>query len=64
MEFYTRKEAAEYFRVHPRTVERWLRNGILKGYKMGVGKTALWRISKEEVENFLKNHASPKGNEL
>ncbi len=64
MEFYTRKEAAEYFRVHPRTVERWLKNGSLKGHKIGNGKTALWRISKEGVSNFLKNHSGLNKNGL
>lgn len=38
MEFYTRSEAAKYFKVHPRTIERWLRNGSIKGYKLGKGK--------------------------
>jgi len=43
MEFKTRKEVAEFFRVNPRTVERWLKSGKLKGYKLGEGKTAPWR---------------------
>lgn len=53
MEFLTLNEAAKYFRVHIRTVERWLKNGSLKGYKLGKGKTALWRIPKEEINIFL-----------
>jgi excisionase family DNA binding protein len=53
MEFLTKEEAAEYFRVHPRTVERWLKTNALKGYKLGKGKTALWRISKSEIKKFL-----------
>jgi len=56
MEFLTREEVAKYFRVHPRTVERWLKNRSLKGYKLGKGKTALWRISKEEIKRFLEKH--------
>lgn len=58
MEFLTRNEVAEYFGVHARTVERWLRNGSLKGFKLGVGKTALWRIPKSEIKNFLEKHKS------
>ncbi len=54
MEFLTRKEVAKYFRVHERTVDRWMENGSLKGYKLGKGKTALLRIPKSEVEKFLK----------
>jgi len=60
MEFYTRNEVAKHLRVHPRTVERWLQNGSLKGYKLGDGKTALWRIPKVEVEKFLTKHKNTK----
>lgn len=61
MEFLTRKEVAKYFRVHERTVDRWIDNGSLKGYKLGKGKTALLRIPKSEIEKFLqKSKATPK----
>ena len=60
MKFLTKEEAAEYFRVHPRTVERWLINGSLRGYKLGKGKTALWRIPEDEVKKFLARHANKK----
>ena len=60
MEFLTRNEVAKYFRVHPRTVERWLVNGSLKGYKLGGGNTALWRIPKSEIKKFLEKHKSNK----
>ena len=60
MEFLTREEVAKYFRVHIRTVERWLRSGALKGYKLGSGKTALWRIPKAEVTKFLEKHKNIK----
>ena len=53
MEFKTRKEVAEFFRVNPRTVERWLKSGKLKGYKLGRGKTAPWRIDMAEIKKFL-----------
>ena len=53
MEFMTKEEVAKYFRVHPRTVERWLKDGGLKGYKLGESKTSLWRIPKSEVKKFL-----------
>jgi len=51
-------EVAKYFRVHVRTVERWLKNKSLKGYKLGKGKTALWRIPKSELKRFLEKHKS------
>lgn len=56
MEFLTRKEVAKYLRVHERTVDRWIQNGQLKGYKLGKGRTALWRIPKGEIKKFLDKH--------
>ena len=58
MKFLTREEVAEYLRVHARTVERWLQNGSLKGYKLGKGRTSLWRIPEKEVEKFLSKSAN------
>ncbi len=54
MEFMTRTEVAKYFRVSERTVDRWIERKLLKGYKLGKGKTALLRIPKSEVEKFLE----------
>ena len=54
----TKEEVAIKLRVHPRTVERWLRRGILRGYKLGEGATALWRISEKELDRFLKKHSN------
>lgn len=54
MKFLTREEVAKYLRVHPRTVDRWLKNGSLKGYKLGKGKTSLLRIAEPELKKFLE----------
>ncbi len=56
MELLTLKEVAEILRVDPRTVERSLKSGALKGYKLGAGKTAPWRIEKEEIRKFLEKN--------
>lgn len=56
MELLTLKEVADILRVDPRTVERWLKNGALKGYKLGGGRTAPWRIEKEEMRKFLEKN--------
>ena len=61
MKFLTKDEVAKDFRVHPRTVERWLKAGLLKGHKLGKGKTALWRIPDEEVKILLKKSRNKKG---
>lgn len=58
MEFLTRKEVAKYFRVSERTIDRWISGGSLKGYKLGKGKTALWRIPKSEIKKFLDRSLS------
>lgn len=57
MKLLTRQEVAELLRVDPRTVERWLRSGTLKGYKLGDGKTAPWRIDEVEVQKFLEKNS-------
>ena len=56
MEFLTLEEVSKFFRVHPRTVTRWLKEGSLKGYKLGKGRTALLRIPKSEVEKFMAKY--------
>jgi excisionase family DNA binding protein len=56
MEFKTRKEVAELFRVDPRTVERWLKSGRIKGYKLGKARTAPWRVDVSEIKKFLKKY--------
>ena len=56
MEFFTKEEIAKELRIHPRTVQRWLQNGLLHGYKLGKGKTSLWRVPKQEYRAFLEKH--------
>ncbi len=56
MEFLTNDEIAKMMRVHPRTVDRWLKRGLLNGYKLGDAKTSLWRIPKSEFKKFLDKH--------
>ena len=58
MQFLTRTEVAKYFRVDPRTVERWLRSGKITGYKLGKGKTAPWRITMTEIKKFMAKNKS------
>jgi excisionase family DNA binding protein len=48
----TTQEAAERLRVHPITVQRWLRDGTLVGTKLP-GKAG-WRIPVIEVARLLR----------
>lgn len=58
MKFLTKEDIAKLLMVHPRTVERWMQKGLLHGHKLGEGRTALWRISQDELDKFLKKHRS------
>jgi excisionase family DNA binding protein len=60
MEFLTNDEVAQKLRVNPRTIDRWLKQGMLKGYKLGKGKTAMWRIPKSEIKKFLAKYQNKK----
>lgn len=62
IKFFTREEVGTYLRVNPRTVDRWLKKGLLKGFKLGDGPTSKWRIPEGEVTKFLEKHASTKQN--
>ncbi len=49
---YTPKQAAEELQVSLVTLMGWLREGRLKGYKIGDGR--LWRIKESDLEAFLQ----------
>lgn len=46
---YTPEEAAEILKVIPYTVRKWLRDGKIKGTKLG----RMWRISESELKRLL-----------
>jgi len=46
--FYTKKEAADILGIHPRTVERYLLSGKLKGARF----TKVWKISEDDIQAF------------
>jgi excisionase family DNA binding protein len=45
-------EVAAMLRANPETVRRWLREGVLAGFRPG-GKRLGYRIRASEVERFL-----------
>jgi len=47
--YVTVEEVARQLRVHPQSVRRWLRSGVLVGASVGNA----WRIRPEAVESFL-----------
>ncbi len=50
-ELYTIDELADFLRVSPRTIRRYLKDGKIKGFKVN-GKA--WRFSDDEVARFIK----------
>jgi excisionase family DNA binding protein len=49
----TPDEAAKILKVSPQTIRRWLRDGSIKGTKVGGGK--LWRISQATIDGYLES---------
>ncbi len=47
---YTIEEVAEILKVNPRTVNRMLERGELRGFKVG----RLWRVSQEALEAYMR----------
>lgn len=50
MEYFTTEDIAKLLQISPITVQRWLNDGKLKGFK--VGQT--WRVSKKVLEEYLE----------
>lgn len=51
LEMYTLKEVCEMLRISRRTIYNLLKDGKLKGVKVG----REWRFSREQIEEFLRN---------
>ena len=48
--YLTVRETAELFKVHPKTIFRWLESGQLGGGKMG----RTWRIRRSDIEKLFE----------
>jgi len=49
----TATEAAEYLKVKPRSLLRWVRLGKIKGYTLSGTKRRVWRFRKEDLDSAL-----------
>lgn len=56
---YTVEEVAEYLHVSPQVLGRWIREGRVRGLKMGRN----WRIPPDEYARILREGVPPKDNE-
>jgi excisionase family DNA binding protein len=50
----TPAQVAERLQIHERTVTRWLREGYLRGFKLGKE----WRIAPSDLMSFMDRHAN------
>ena len=50
----TPAQVAERLQVHERTVTRWLRDGYVRGFKLGKE----WRIAPADLQSFMDKHAN------
>ena len=44
------EEVADFLRIHPKTISKWLSEGKIKGVKVG----REWRIPRSEIDKILK----------
>ena len=47
-------QVAERLQIRERTVNRWLRNGYLPGFKLG----REWRIVATDLRSFMEHHVN------
>lgn len=47
---FTVQETADFFKVHTRTIFRWIEQGDLKATKLGKS----YRITREEIDRLLR----------
>ena len=50
----TPAQVADRLQIHERTVTRWLRDGYLRGFKLGKE----WRIAPTDLRAFMERHAN------
>ena len=55
----TTTEAARYLSVHPNTVRRWEKQGLLPAYRLGTRGDR--RFLREDVDRFLNNSTHGNG---
>jgi excisionase family DNA binding protein len=55
--YYSSPEVAGLLSMTPQVVNRWLRDGLLTGYKLGTpGSKSSWRIREDDLNDFLARH--------
>jgi excisionase family DNA binding protein len=52
--FVDADEAATVLGVHPKTLQRWSRQGILPAHPIGEGRRRYWRYLTSELDAWLR----------
>lgn len=48
------REAADILNVHQTTVQRWIRDGLLVGVRIGSGRTSSYAVRREDVSELRR----------
>lgn len=54
-EFYSIKEAASIFSVHPNTIYKAIKKGFILAIRIGEGRRSPYRISKVHIQTIHKS---------
>lgn len=57
---YDTSEVAGYFKVHPKTVQKWIKNGKLKGRKVA----RKWLFTGAQIQEVLNRMADESEEEI
>lgn len=47
----TPREIADELKLNIKTIDKWLKNGLLRGFKVG----KVWRVKENDYKNFVNN---------
>ncbi len=53
--FVDADEAASVLSVHPKTLQRWSRQGVVPAHPIGEGRRKYWRYLVSELETWLRD---------
>jgi len=59
-EYYTPQEAAELLSVNKYLILRFINTGKLVASNLGTGQRSVYRISREEIDKFIKKSKNKK----
>lgn len=54
-------EAARRLGIKPRTIQKWIEQGIIKAYRLNPSGRSVYRVPVAEVERILNERKAQKG---